>query len=294
MSARKDRLTVAVAQLACPPGELEGNFERHHEMIGRAKAAQADILLFPELSLSGYQIGDRVLSVAMDRHDPRLLKLAEVAGDMRVTVGFVEEGVAAQFHNTAAVLHRGQVAFLHRKLNLPTYGQLEEGKHFAAGRYMESFLLEDERWRCGVLVCADTWNPALVHLAAVQGTTLLLNPVASAVEAVGGEFSNPEGWRKNLDFYSLVYGLPILFANHVGSWQGLRFWGGSRIMGAEGQVLAEAGEEEALLLAEVDYESLRRARYLLPTLRDSNLALIRRELARWEEILGVPPESRKV
>jgi N-carbamoylputrescine amidase len=294
MTVSKDRLKVAVAQIACTPGEMEENLERHLETIGRAKAAGADILLFPELSLSGYQIGDRVLSVAMERHDPRILQLAEAAGEMRVALGFVEEGIAAQFHNTAAVLHRGEVAFLHRKLNLPTYGQLEEGKHFAAGRYMESFLLEDERWRCSLLVCADTWNPALVHLAAVQGATLLLNPVASAVEAVGGEFSNPEGWRKNLEFYSLVYGLPILFANHVGNWQGLRFWGGSRIMGAKGELLAEAGEEEALLVAELDYESLRQARYLLPTLRDSNLALIRRELARWEEILGVPPESRKV
>ncbi len=171
---------------------------------------------------------------------------------------------------------------------------MEEGKHFAGGRYVESFPLEDERWRCGVLVCADSWNPALVHVAAVQGVTLLLNPVASAVEAVGGGFSNPEGWRKTLEFYSLVYGLPTLFCNHVGTFGALRFWGGSRIMDAEGACVAQAGEEEGLISATLDYAQVRKARYQLPTLRDSNLALIRRELARWEGILGVPPESRQL
>lgn len=292
--ARAERLKVGVAQIACRPGDLDGNLEKHHEMVRRALGEDCSILMFPELSLSGYGVAGRVLDIALERDDPRLLALAREAREMRVVAGFVEEGVAAQFHNTAAVLHRGAVAFLHRKLNLPTYGQLEEGKHFAGGRFVESFSLEDERWRCGLLICADTWNPALVHLAAVQGATLLLNPVASAVEAVGGQFSNPGGWKKTLDFYSLVYGMPILFCNHTGRFDGLHFWGGSRILDAEGETLVQAGEEEGLFTAELDYGQLRRARYSLPTLRDSNLALIRRELARWEEILGVPPESRRL
>src|SRR3546814_21154504 len=98
---------------------------------------------------------------------------------MWTVVGFVEEGVAAQIHNSLAVLRHGTIAFLHRKLNLATFGKLEEGKHFAGGRYLETLDL-GPRWRAGTLICADSWNPALVHLAAVPGATLLLLPVASA------------------------------------------------------------------------------------------------------------------
>ncbi|MBB3064410.1 nitrilase-related carbon-nitrogen hydrolase [Limibacillus halophilus] len=294
MNQRSNGMTVAVAQIECHPGALAENLEKHLEMISKARAAGAELLLFPELSLCGYEVAGRVLDVAMSRDDPRLVRLAEAAGDMRVVVGLVEEGIAAQFHNSAFLLERGRVAFIHRKLNLPTYGNLEEGKHFAAGRYLESFELEDRRWRCGVLICADCWNPALVHLAAVQGITLLLLPVASAMEALGGDFSNPTGWRKALEFYGMIYGLPLLFANHCGGKPGMAFWGGSRILDAYGEAVAEAGDGEELLVADLDYEQVKRARYLLPTLRDSNLDLIRRELERQKDIVGVPPESREV
>ncbi|MFP3345508.1 NAD+ synthetase, partial [Halomonas sp. SIMBA_159] len=80
--------------------------------------------------------------------------------------------------------------------------RMEEDKYFAEGRYVEVFPF-DAAWSAGLLVCADIWNPALVHLAALQGATVLLSPVASAVEAVGGEFSNPEGWDTALRFYAM-------------------------------------------------------------------------------------------
>ena len=151
-------------------------------------------------------------------------------------VGFIEEGVAAQIHNSLAVLRNGTIAFLHRKLNLATFGKLEEGKHFAGGRYLETFNL-GPRWRAGTLICADSWNPALVHLAAVQGATLLLLPVASALGVVGGEFSNPLGWQRALDFYAMVYGMPLAMANFAGEQNGALFWGGSRVLDPYGNCL---------------------------------------------------------
>src|SRR3546814_3374080 len=104
----------------------------------------------------------------MPRDHEVIGRLAEASGDMWTVVGFIEEGVAAQIHNSLAVLRHGTIAFLHRKLNLATFGKLEEGKHFAGGRYLETLHL-GPRWRAGTLICADSWNPALVHLAAVQG-----------------------------------------------------------------------------------------------------------------------------
>lgn len=287
------RLKIAVAQTAARHGDIAANLDAHLAMIGAARAGGAEVLVFPELSLTGYCVGDRSLALAIPRDHEVIQRLADAAGDMWTVVGFIEEGVAAQIHNSLAVLHDGAVAFLHRKLNLATFGQLEEGKHFAAGRYLETFNL-GPRWRAGTLICADSWNPALVHLAAVQGATLLLLPVASALGVVGGEFSNPVGWQRALDFYAMVYGMPLAMANFAGEQAGARFWGGSRVLDPYGNTLAQAGEGEDLIFAELDFRTVLTARYHLPTLRDSNLDLIYRELGRLTWQVGVPPESRRV
>ena len=131
------------------------------------------------------------------------------------------------------------------------------------------------------MICADTWNPPLVHLAAMQGATLLLAPISSAIEAVGAEFDNPQGWDTNLRFYALTYGMPVLMANRVGAEARTDVLGGSRILDPFGRVLAAAaGRGEELVRAELDFDDVRRARYLLPTVRDANLPLVQREIER--------------
>lgn len=287
------RLRLAVAQIDAEHGDVEANLQKHLDAIDAARAGGAEALLFPELSLTGYCVGERSLELALARDHEFIQRLAAASGDMWTVFGFIEEGVAAQIHNSLAVLHQGHVGFLHRKLNLATFGKLEEGKHFAGGRYLETFNL-GPRWRAGSLICADCWNPALVHLAAVQGATLLLLPVASALDVVGGEFSNPVGWQRVLDFYAMVYGMPLAMANFAGEQDGATFWGGSRILDPFGNCLAQAGEAEELIFAELDFQAVLTARYHLPTLRDSNLDLIYRELGRLTWQVGVPPESRRL
>jgi predicted amidohydrolase len=285
-------LKIAVAQIDARHGDIAANLQKHLDVIDAARAGGAEVLLFPELSLTGYCVGEQSLGLAIPRDHEVIQRLAAASGDMWTVAGFIEEGVAAQIHNSLAVLHAGAVSFLHRKLNLATFGKLEEGKHFAGGRYLETFNL-GPRWRAATLICADCWNPALVHLAAVQGATLLLLPVASALDVVGGEFSNPLGWQRALDFYAMVYGMPLAMANFAGEQNGARFWGGSRILDPYGNALAQAGDGEELIFAALDFQAVLTARYHLPTLRDSNLDLIYRELGRLTWQVGVPPESRK-
>jgi len=290
----KESLRVAVAQIDCILGDLEANFTKHLDYIQRARQQKADILLFPELSLTGYAIGPQTVEMSLERRDPHLLELAEAAGPMWTMVGFMEEGVAAQFHNSQVALRAGAIEFIHRKLNLATYGKLEEGKHFAEGRYFETFELEDPRWKVGTLICSDAWNPALVHLAAVHGTTLMLLPIASTTSAVDGNFSNPHGWSLTAEFYSMIYGFPVLMANHAAGESGMDFWGGSRILDPYGGIVSIAGESEELLVGEISYMDIKKARYRLPTLRDSNLDLLIRELHRLSQQIGIPEESRLV
>ncbi len=292
--SRESRLKVAIAQIDCQLGNVTINAEKHLHFVNEAHHADVDLLLFPELSLTGYKLGEDIVDVAHRRDEDLIRTIADAAGDMIVVFGFVEEGPGAQFYNSAIAVSGGEIVFLHRKLNLPTYGNLEEGKLFASGSYIETFKVEND-WRAGLLICADLWNPALVHLAMVHGATLLLAPINSAIDAVGGEFSNPDGWRLTTDFYSMIYGMPIVMANRVGVEDGVKFWGGSRIVDPYGTVLAEADDQsECLLQGTLHYDDIRRARFRLPTVRDSNLNLVRREIERLATQTGVPAFLRPI
>ncbi|SDE83747.1 nitrilase-related carbon-nitrogen hydrolase [Limimaricola pyoseonensis] len=285
MSHRK--LKVGAAQFASEIGDVDANIDRHLDWIARGRAAGLDLLVMPELSLTGHYGPEKLLTAAMKRSDPRLLQLAEAAGEMAVTVGFIEEGAAAQFYNTAAMLRGGRLVHMHRKVNLPNYGKLEEGKHYATGRFVETHNLDDD-WCAGLLICADLWNPALTHLAFLHGATLMIGPVSSGVEAVGIDFDNPGGWALTMRFYSMMYAAPTIMVNRTGTERDLTFWGGSRILDPFGRELAVAGTGEELITATLDFDEVRRARHMLPTVRDSNMALVLRETTRLFEKIGVP------
>jgi predicted amidohydrolase len=281
-------LKVGAAQIECRPGDLPANLALHLAVIDEARTKGIDILVFPELSLTDYLSNPDVLALALSLSAPPLRQLAEAAGPMAVAVGFIEEADGARFYNAQAILRDGMLVHVHRKANLASYGRLEEGKHYAAGRRVAMASL-GEPWITATLICADIWNPALPWLAALQGASLLLVPAASSLDAVAAEFDNPEGWTVNLRQISLTYGLPLVMANHCGSRGGLRFWGGSCVFDALGREIARAGAEPALLAAEFDYRDVRLARVRLPTARDAHPELVHRELQR---MLGGPGADR--
>lgn len=280
-------LKVGAAQFGSEIGDVDANIALHLDWIARGRDQGLDLLVFPEVSLTGHHGSDRLLTAAMKRSDKRLKRLAEAAADMAIVVGFIEEGPAAQFYNSSLMLRGGRAIHLHRKVNLPTYGKLEEGKHYAAGRFVETCELSED-WRAGLLICADLWNPALTHLAFLHGATLLIAPGSSGIEAVGFEFDNPSSWALAMRFYSMMYGAPSIMVNRTGTERDLTFWGGSRIVDAFGNEIAVAGQGEEMITAELDFEKVRLARQRLPTVRDSNVGLVNRETTRLLEKLGIP------
>lgn len=280
-------LTVAAAQFANATGDIATNSEKHLDFIERARAVGADLLVFPELSLVGHNGAENLLDVAMRSQDDRLKALSRAAGDMEIVVGFVEEGPGAQFYNAAAILKNGALQYIHRKVNIPSYGRLVETKYYAQGRFVDIHRMRDD-WAAGLLICADLYNPALTHLAFLHGATMMIAPISSGREAVGDDFDNPASWATTVRFYAMMYGAPVVMANRVGIEGDMTFWGGSRILDAFGTVLAEAGSGEDMVSARLDYDDTRRARALLPTVRDSNISLVHRETARLIDTLGVP------
>jgi len=273
-------MKVGAAQFASEIGDMDANVEIHLDWIARGVSKKLDLLVMPEMSLVGHYGTDNLLDVAIKCSDPRLKGLAEAAEDMAIVLGFIEEDSSAGFYNSAAILKNGKIIHIHRKINLPSYGKLEENKFFTKGRYVETYPLEED-WHAGLLICADVWNPALAHLAFLQGTTLMITPVSSGTEAVGPGFDNPSGWELAMRFYSLMYGAPSIMVNRVGVEKDLTFWGGSRIIGPFGKELAVAGNGEELIVAKLDYDQVRKARYQLPTVRDSDVNLVHLETRRF-------------
>jgi predicted amidohydrolase len=283
MAADKTTLRVAAVQIETALGDVAANLRKHKDWIGSARVEGADIVLFPELSLTGYGLRDRAPDVALPVDAAPIAELVEAAGPMSVTFGFVERSDDGRLYNAAMTVGAGGVLSTHRKLNLPGYGRLEEDRWFAAGGRVDTFALAPG-WNAACMICADLWNPALAHIAACRGADLLLAPVSSAIEAVGDGFDNPSGWAKALDFYAMMYGLPTVMANRVGREGDLTFWGGSRVLDATGRTVASADSSEALVIAEIAKQDVDEARARLPTVRDSNPALVHAELGRWLDL----------
>ena len=285
------RRVLALAQIAPTLGDLAQNLAVHQEKIAESRAAGADLVIFPELSLTGYQLQDLAPEVAMRRTDPRLAALAKLtSGGPSAVVSFVESTDDHRLFAAAALLEGGEVRHVARKCYLPTYGLFDERRFLAAGdaiRATRAALGGSVAGDVGIGigVCEDFWHPTLPAILAQDGAELLINVAAgpargASVDADQG-LGSAASWGTLLRATAALTTSYVAFTNRVGVDESLIFWGGSRVIGPDGVVIAEAPLfEEALLLAEIDLDEVARARSALPLLRDERLELTRREYDR--------------
>ena len=130
---------VAIAQIDPALGDLTANMEKHREAIARAKEEGVDVLVFPELSLSGYRLKDSVPEVALTRDCPEFVELADLSKDLSIVAGLVLESSEHFFFNAAVYFEDGKAHFIHRKVYLPTYGMFDEQRYFARGNHIAAF-----------------------------------------------------------------------------------------------------------------------------------------------------------
>lgn len=210
----------------------------------------------------------------MPADDDILQTLAQQTGSLQVVVGFVEEASPGEYYNALAILQNGKIVAIHRKLNLPTYGGLEEGKWFTPGHRLTQADIQPG-WPAHYLICADLWNPGLVHTGLMQRPAVLCAPINSASGIVSESFSNEQNWQVNLQFYAMTYGTPVVMANRYGHEGDGWFWGGSSIVGPRGELLAKAEDCETLITATLSRRDIAQARFDLPTHRDAERLMVR-------------------
>jgi predicted amidohydrolase len=262
------RLTVGLAQIDCRLGDVDANLERHLEWIDRARGRGVELLVFPELSLTGYRLLHLTSRVGMRRDSPALRRLAEAAGDMVVVAGFVEEDERGVMRNSAAVLAGGAAVHVHRKLYLPTYGIFQEERFFAAGRRLA---LAPLRWGpAGVLICEDLWHPELARRLSLAGAKVLLVPSVSPGRVGGAPVPESSAtWELITRSAALLNTCWVVYCNRVGWEEGSFYSGGSHLVRPGGEIAVHAPYlEEALLVGEIDLRESDRLRRSLPLLED--------------------------
>jgi len=280
------KLTVALAQINTVLGNTPKNLEKHLLLIEEANASGADLILFPELSLTGYVLQDLTPTVAhRPNADDELFKpLLAASQKLDLMVGFVEEDLRNRFFIAAAYISRGEVVHVHHKVYLPTYGLFDEGRFFAWGDDIRAF---DTRFgRAGMLICEDFWHASPPYLLWLDGADLFLHQSASPGRGLttAAELESA-GWVDHLNrAYASLFTAFVLHANRVGYEDGLNFWGGSAVFDPDGDLLQHGPyHEEALVMVELDLNQLHRTRARLPLLRDERVTLVSGELNR---ILG--------
>lgn len=273
-------MRIAIAQCTPALGAVQRNLAMHTDWIARASAGGAGLVVFPELSLTGYYLKDLAADVACAADDPVLAPIAEASRRIDVLAGFVERSKDAKLHIAQGYWSGGSLRHVHRKVYLPTYGIFDDGRYFGPGAGFVPF--ESAVGTAGLAICEDLWHLSVPYLYAVGGASVIFSPSASPGRGVaeGGDLGTAASCRMMARFYAQYLTVYVVFANRVGTEDGIGFWGGSEVVAPDGTVAARAAEfEEALLFADVDPALVARERARNPLLRDERPDLVFAALA---------------
>ena len=277
------KLNLALAQIATTLGDVEANLDKHLDFINQATEQRANLVVFPELSLTGYVLQDLVATVAHrpTADDPIFKHLLKASKNIDLVVGFVDEDSRHRFFIASAYLSAGKVVHVHHKVYLPTYGLFDEGRFFAWGDSVRAF---DTRFgRAGLLICEDFWHASPPYLLWLDGADIMLFSSASPGRGLTDkEKLESARWVERVNkAYASMFTSFVAHSNRVGFEDGLLFWGGATVNDPNGELLARGPYfEEALTVTELDLNQLRRTRARLPLLRDERTNLVRNELDR--------------
>ena len=247
-------LRLALAQLDLVVGDIAGNEARLHEYLDRARQAGAQLVLFPELAVTGYPPEDLLLKRHFLAHARAALdRLAAETRDIVAVVGFPE--LAEDVFNACAVLADGEVKAVYRKVFLPNYGVFDEQRYFRPGD--RGGVIDLDGVGIGLTVCEDVWEPGPpLTDEALAGATLILNASASPYHAGKGHDRELMFAQRARDSLAVV-----AYCNLVGGQDELVFDGHSLVVDDQGRTLARAAQfAEELLVVDVDLEAPAAAR----------------------------------
>ena len=282
---RKFRL--ALAQINTTVGDIPGNTARIIEYMNRARDAGADLVAFPELAVTGYPPEDLLFKTSfLEANEAAMKEVVAASQGIAVVVGYVETG--PDIANAAAVGHDGRLVDTYRKMYLPNYGVFDEDRYFRRGETCPVYTINGTV--VGVSICEDMWYP--VGPIAVQreaGAEVIVNINGSPFHA------GKQAYReKMIATRAADNELIVAYLNLVGGQDELVFDGSSLVCDPSGEAIARGPAfEEALLVVDLDVESVFRSRLRDPRPRKENPTILR-EIGEPKRVLvsGFEPSVR--
>ncbi len=260
----KDKIRLALAQISSKRENKSMNLQKIEELTIKAKGQGADLIIFPEMSLTGYVILDQVYELAEPIPGPSTHKIEALAKKtgMHIIFGMPElsKKTQATIFNTAVFIGPKGLIGKYRKMYLPTHSVFEEKRYFRPG--YETATFQTELGNIGLSICYDVFFPEVFRLTRLKGAQLIVCISASpAVRRGYFEILTSARALENTAF--------LAYVNLAGVEDGLQFWGGSRLVCPTGDIAAKAKyDEEDFVFCDVDFGDLRAAETFIPTLRD--------------------------
>ncbi len=260
----KEKIKLALAQMSSKREDKEANWQKIQELTSKAKEQAADLAIFPELCLSGYVVRDQFYELAEKIPGPTVEKVKALAKKtgMHIIFGMPElsEKTQATIFNTAVMVGPEGLIGKYRKMYLPTHSVFEEKRYFRPG--YQATALQTSLGNIGLCICYDIFFPEVIRLARLKGAQLIV--CISASPAIRRNYFETLVCARALENTAF-----IAYVNLAGVQDGLQFWGGSRLVNPNGDIIAKAKyDEEDFITCEVDYSDLRIAETFIPTLRD--------------------------
>jgi predicted amidohydrolase len=254
--------TIAIAQTDSSVGNITKNISHHVSFIKKAIAKEANVIVFPELSLTGYSIKDLNWDVALRAAPQKIFsEFLRLSKSITIIIGAVEEGDNFGIYNAAFLFEDGKVYSAHRKIYPPTYGMFEEMRYFNQGKDVRVF--HSKHGNLGILICEDMWHASLPYILAHDGAEVIISLTASPTRLSGSSeaLTVAEVNHEQHRAYARLLSTYVVFANRVGYEDGINFWGGSQVVDPSGTTMKTAKLfTEDLILAKLDDNSIRRAR----------------------------------
>lgn len=276
----KDKIKLALAQISSKRESKNDNLLKIEKLTLKAKQQGADLIIFPELSLTGYVVLDQVYELAETIPGPSTEKIEALAKKIGIHIIFgmpeLSEKTKATVFNTAVFVGPKGLIGKYRKMYLPTHSVFEEKRYFRPGYQPAAF--QTDLGNIGLAICYDVFFPEVFRLTRLKGAQLIICISASpAVRRNYFEILTAARALENTAF--------LAYVNLAGVEDGLQFWGGSRLVSPTGDVVAKAKyDEEDFVICEVDYGDLRTAETFIPTLRDLRPELFEK-LKEYSELL---------
>jgi len=255
---------VALAQIECKRADKTENLRRIEQTAVKARKQGAELIVFPELSLTGYVVRDEIYELAEPIPGPATETVEKIAQKTKTYIVFgmpeLSRKAQATIHNTAVLVGPKGLVGKYQKMYLPTHSTFEEKRYFRPGYQAATF--DTRLGKIGLIICYDIFFPEVSRLTRLEGAQLIVCISASpATRRMYFETLTVARAIENTAF--------LAYVNLAGIEDGLQFWGGSRLIGPNGRILAKARyDEEDVVMGTIDYADIRAVETFVPTLRD--------------------------